>query len=267
MQHTLSAYLEMHLLSLLSTITLFSSLTSANPLDDTSLLLARQTNTEQDYLNSVCLPNVTTTPIPPCQQIANIESACQPNGTAPLDYLAHTQCMCGGGYFPNWFGCLNCEYIHGGRTQAQSIAFSQILTSASNMLCTGTPTASFAAIFSSLSDTHPVVASTAGTGTTDLYPSQTAVSLYYTASGPQGEGAITGSAAAATKVPSSAAASTTAGAGGSMTTAGAAPTGGSSTTGGSASEASKTSSSGAAATNGLAGLLGIVAGGVVVAAL
>lgn len=35
--------------------------------------------------------------------------------------------------------------------------------------------------------------STAGTGTTDLYPSQTAVSFYFTASGPQGEGAITGS--------------------------------------------------------------------------
>lgn len=134
------------------------------------------------------------------------------------------------------------------------------------MLCTGTPTNSFAAIFSSLSDANVAVASTAGTGMTDLYPSQTAISLYYTASGPQGEGAITGSATLATMMPSSAAAGTTSG--GSAATGGAA--GASNTAGssaGSASAASKTSSSGAAAANGLAGLLGVVAGGVVVAAL
>lgn len=54
---------------------------------------------------------------------------------------------------------------------------------------------------------------------TDLHPSQTAVSLYYTASGPQGEGAIMGSATLATMVPSSVAATTTGG--GSATTGGA----------------------------------------------
>lgn len=101
---------------------------------------------------------------------------------------------------------------------------------------------------------------------TDLYPSQTAVSLYYTASGPQGEGAITGSATLATNVPSSAAATTTAG-GSATAGSGSAATSAAGSGAGGASAASKTSSSGAAATNGLAGLLGIVAGGVVVAAL
>jgi hypothetical protein len=257
----------MYLLSLLSASVVFSSvIVGATVLDaHSNPLVLRQTNNEQAYLNSVCQPNVTN-PVPPCQEIINIQSACLPNGTEPVDYIAHQECMCDGGFFSNWIGCLNCLYVHGGRSPSQSAAFSQILTSASNILCTGTPTTDFAAIFSSLSDASVSVPSTVGTGMTDLYPSQTAVSLYYTASGPQGEGAITGSATLATQVPSTAAASTTA--------AGSAATGGASgltsaagSGAGSASAASKTSSSGAAATNGLAGLLGVVAGGVVVAAL
>lgn len=110
------------------------------------------------------------------------------------------------------------------------------------------------------------VASTAGSGMTDLYPSQTTVSLYYTASRPQGEGAITGSATLAMIAPSSTPASTITG--GSVATEGAlGTTSAVGLSGGSASAASKASSSGAAATNGLAGLLGVVAGGVVVATL
>ncbi|TGO87407.1 hypothetical protein BPOR_0228g00090 [Botrytis porri] len=77
-------------------------------------------------------------------------------------------------------------------------AFNTVITSASNQLCTGTPTASFAAIFNSLGGGGDVAEATA-TQLTDLYPSETAVSLYYTASGNQGVGAITGSATGATK--------------------------------------------------------------------
>ncbi len=109
------------------------------------------------------------------------------------------------------------------------------------------------------------MASTAGTGMTDLYPSQTAVSLYYTATGNQAAGVITGSATAATHV----AASTTSGIA-SPTTAAASGTsgsGGSSSGSGTASAASKTSSSGAAPTNILGGFWGVVAGGVAVAVL
>lgn len=244
----------------------FAAMASATLFDVHSHpLVLRQSNNEEAYLSSVCLPNVTN-PVPPCQEIINIQSACQPNGTATVDFTAHQECMCGGGFFSNWIGCLNCLYVHGARSPAETIAFNQILTSASNIFCTGTPTTIFAAIFSSLSDASLSVPSTAKTGVTDLYPSQTAVSLYYTASGPQGEGAITGSATLATKVPSTVAASTTAG--GSASTGGASgaiSAAGSSS--GSAAAASKTSSSGAAATDGFAGLLGVVAGGVLVAAL
>ena len=76
--------------------------------------------------------------------------------------------------------------------------YSSIISSASNLLCTGTPTADFAAIFSSVAATV-APATTGATILSDQFLSQSAVSLYYTATGSQGPGAITGSATAATK--------------------------------------------------------------------
>jgi hypothetical protein len=168
-----------------------------------SPLLIRQTNNAEQYIQEVCFPN-TTSPVPPCQAIINIESACQPNGTSSLAYSAHQQCMCNGGYFSNWRGCLNCQYVHGTRSEAVAEAFSAILSSASSQFCsTATPTAVFASYFSALSDSSPQTATGAATSVSDQYPSQSAVSLYYTATGNQGPGAITGSAAQATAVASS----------------------------------------------------------------
>ncbi|GAB7354444.1 hypothetical protein MBLNU459_g4932t1 [Dothideomycetes sp. NU459] len=159
-------------------------------------LLPRQ-SAEDTYIASVCVPDITS-PVPPCQEIINIEEQCQPNGTEAIDYIAHQECMCGGSFFSNWNGCLNCEYVHGSRSEAEAEAYSSIISTASNMLCTGTPTASFAAIFSSVSEASPQTVSGAATVLSDQYPSQSAVSLYYTATGAQGAGAITGSAAEAT---------------------------------------------------------------------
>jgi hypothetical protein len=168
-----------------------------------SPLLVRQTDNTEQYIQEVCYPN-TTSPVPPCQAIINIESACQPNGTSSLAYSAHQQCMCNGGYFSNWRGCLNCQYVHGTRSEAVAEAFSAILSSASSQFCsTATPTAVFASYFSALSDSSPQTATGAATSVSDQYPSQSAVSLYYTATGNQGPGAITGSAAQATAVVSS----------------------------------------------------------------
>lgn len=161
-----------------------------------SLSLRQINNAEEAYLSSVCAPPSVADA--PCQVINNIESACQPNGTSTLAYLAHQECMCDGGFFSNWSGCLNCLYVHGGRSKAQSIVYSKLLTSASNSLCTGTPTVKFADIFASLTNSLPNAPSTAGIGSTDSFPGMTEVSLYYTASGSQGPGAITGSAAQAT---------------------------------------------------------------------
>ncbi|KAI4729868.1 hypothetical protein E4T49_02330 [Aureobasidium sp. EXF-10728] len=165
-------------------------------------LLARQTDNTADYTREVCFPN-TTSPVPPCQAIINIESACQPNGTSPLAYQAHQQCMCNGGYFPNWSGCLNCNYVHGLRSEAVAKANENIISSASSQFCgAATPTAVFASYFAAVSDASPQTASGATT-VSDQFPSQSAVSLYYTATGNQGPGAITGSAAQATAVVSS----------------------------------------------------------------
>ncbi|KAI5207335.1 hypothetical protein AUEXF2481DRAFT_8035 [Aureobasidium subglaciale EXF-2481] len=203
-----------------------------------SPLLTRQTDNTEEYIREVCFPN-TTSPIPPCQQIINIESACQPNGTAPLDYSAHQQCMCNGGYFPNWSGCLNCQYVHGTRSEAVAQANEAIISSASSAFCTGTPTAVFASYFSSISDESPQTATGAATTLSDQYPSQSAVSLYYTASGNQGVGAVTGSAAQATAAVSS---SATRSSSASLAASAATTTGASSSTGSSSSRQSSSSS-------------------------
>ncbi|KAG8427735.1 hypothetical protein J3459_006424 [Metarhizium acridum] len=107
----------------------------------------------------VCYPEVNGSGVvPPCISISNIESACQPNGTEPVDFNAHAQCM-------HSHGCL---FGH----------FSSVQTNARDA---------------------PFV-TTGDTVSSDKFPSKTDVSLYYTATGPQGPGAITGAAATATRV-------------------------------------------------------------------
>lgn len=161
-----------------------------------SLLHPRQDSNEQAYINSVCSPNITDAnggTIPPCTSIVTIQSQCAPNGTDPIDYLAHAECMCAppSSFFADWQGCQRCLFVHGARDQRDLDTYSVILSSASQALCTGTPTAVFADVFSSVAATVAPVA-TGATVLSDQFPSKTAVSLYYTASGSQGPGAITG---------------------------------------------------------------------------
>jgi hypothetical protein len=105
------------------------------------------------------------------------------------------------------------------------------------------------------------VANGSATDTTDLYPSQTAISLYFTATGPQGPGQITGSATLATKTPGTAAGSGT-GTGTGTGTGGSGSGGQTTANGGGGSGASTTSSSkaGAAPTGVWMGGLGLAAG-------
>ncbi|KAK6595453.1 hypothetical protein H4I96_09772 [Botrytis cinerea] len=262
----------MHSHSYLGPIALLTTIVSALPEKEILVPILPRQSSEEDYLSSVCSPNITSGTIPPCIEVITIQSACTPNGTTPLDYLAHAQCMCNGGFFGNWLGCLNCDYVHGGRSPAVVSAFNTIITSASNQLCTGTPTASFAAIFNSLGGGGDVAEGTA-TQLTDLYPSETAVSLYYTASGNQGVGAITGSATGATKTGSTSASVTATGsssasgvsATATKTSAGSAGT----TTSGTGTGTGSTSGStgGAAPTGVMRRFLGMAVGGVVIAAL
>lgn len=183
-----------------------AALATAVAASDHPLLVRQNSNPAEEYIQEVCFPN-TTSPVPPCQAIINIESACLPNGTTPSAYQAHQQCMCNGGYFPNWSGCLNCQYVHGTRSEAVYKANENIISSASSSFCgAATPTAVFASYFAEVSNAAPQTASGFATTLSDQYPSQSAVSLYYTATGNQGPGAITGSAAQATATASSSAA-------------------------------------------------------------
>jgi hypothetical protein len=201
----------------------------------------------RDYVDTVCKPatkNPTDT-VPPCVEVETIETLCAPNGTAPIDLSAHQQCMCGGSYFAEWPACQDCLLYHGLRTGQEVAQYDGILSAASSAFCgAATPTAVFAAVFESVGSAFPVP-TTGGTVSSDRAPSSTAVSLYYTASGRQGPGAITGSAAMAT-------ATTTA----TTTRSVAAPTnsgtgGGSGTTGGSGSgSGSHTTSNGGGANPG-----------------
>ncbi|KAK2597465.1 hypothetical protein QQS21_005935 [Conoideocrella luteorostrata] len=151
----------------------------------------------------VCYPEVKSGGlVPPCVSISNIEEACQPNGTKPVDFEAHSQCMCTGSYFMDWRGCQNCLFVHGYRSARDHVYWEQVISVASNSLCHASPTADFQSIFASVQantkEAPPVT--TGETKTSDEFPSKSDVSLYYTATVPQGPGVITGDAATATHV-------------------------------------------------------------------
>lgn len=167
--------------------------------------------------------------------------------------------MCTGSFFSDWEGCLACNTVHGGRSPQVAEAFLTLISSASNILCTGTPTAKFAAIFSGLSVSNGV-AEGGNTVAKDTYPGQTAISLYYTDTRSQGPGTITGSATAATATVSTTGRVSTTSVGGQTSSRGSGTVSG--------NTASTTSSAGGAAQTGAwMGALGMVAGGVVMAVL
>jgi hypothetical protein len=156
-------------------------------------LVRRVANT---FTDSECSPNVTDlagTAIPPCISIRTIESVCQPNGTQPADFLASAQCMCSppSSFFNDWIACRNCLFLHGGLNRLVLNQVSVIIQAASTSLCTGTPTAAFAAIYSSAQTAGAAVTSGATTYV-DQYPGNPAVGLYYTPTGPQGPGVVGG---------------------------------------------------------------------------
>ncbi|GKT60440.1 collagen-like protein Mcl1 [Colletotrichum tofieldiae] len=184
-----------------------------------ALLDSRQNS--RPYQEVVCKPEVGSgSQLPPCVQIENIEVACKPNGTDPIYLEAHAQCMCGGSFFAEKLACERCLFVHGLRSERTLAYYSGVLLSASNALCTGTPTAPFASIYSNIEAAATPI-TTGATATSDQAPSNTAISLYYTASGPQGPGSITGEAASATGTNNATTASPTTTATGSTTSGGA----------------------------------------------
>ncbi|KAK1970412.1 hypothetical protein LY78DRAFT_628043 [Colletotrichum sublineola] len=161
-----------------------------------ALLGSRQNS--RPYQDAVCKPATSSgSQVPPCVQIESIEVACKPNGTEPIHFEAHAQCMCGGSFFAEKLACERCLFIHGLRSEQDLAFYRGVLSSASNALCTGTPTAAFAIVYSSI-EVAATPVTTGATTKSDQAPSNTANSLYYTASGAQGPGSITGEAASAT---------------------------------------------------------------------
>ncbi|PNY26242.1 Uncharacterized protein TCAP_03825 [Tolypocladium capitatum] len=149
----------------------------------------------------VCYPAIKSGVAAPCVEIINIESACHSNGTDSADYEAHAQCMCNGSFFSDWRGCQRCLLVHGLRSERDNVYWDRVLSVASNALCTGMPTAEFWSVFASAaSNTVDAPFVTIGdTKSFDGFPGQTDVSIYYTASGTQGPGAVTGAVASTVK--------------------------------------------------------------------
>jgi hypothetical protein len=149
----------------------------------------------QAYDDNVCSPKGTYKAgdtIPPCISIETIENGCAPNGTTPLAYLAHAQCMCSppSSFFADWKGCQKCLFVHGARNEQESNKYASVMTLASNALCSGTPTAKWKDLFAS--EDWKIANATGATVSSDQFPGQTAVSLYYTTTGKQGSGVVTG---------------------------------------------------------------------------
>ena len=121
-----------------TTLTILSVLSStalATPFLD-AVLAGRQTNDEEAYLQEVCFPNATD-PIPPCQEIINIQSECPTgNTTDTLGLEAHAQCICGGSFFSDWIGCLDCDYGTSPLPQPKIIANRHLVNSTRRALPT-----------------------------------------------------------------------------------------------------------------------------------
>ncbi|TLS23103.1 uncharacterized protein PpBr36_05906 [Pyricularia pennisetigena] len=219
----------------------------------------------------VCWPEGVSTPMPPCVSIQDIAWKCRANGSEPLAFEAHKQCMCGGSYFSDWLGCQSCLRAAGERSERDNARYASVMSAASSSLCgSGAVTKSYEEIFSSMDDSAAPV-TTGATTSSDRLSGATQVSNYFTVTGTQGAGVITGSATAATNMPvetetrgatsSSRTSATTGGSGGSS------PSPGPQSNTGNGNQPATTSSSsglGAAPTAAIGGMaLGLAAGALV----
>jgi len=143
-----------------------------------------------EYLDNVCFVNIEVATNTPCSAFQHLSFECQANGTAPIDLLAEQECICGSdSYFDMLLACNACMKVHGG-IENEDFFDTSIVSSASAAFCTGTPVTEFNVLLDDMIATA-VVATVTGT---DLFPSETAVSLYYKGKIETNPGQITGSA-------------------------------------------------------------------------
>jgi hypothetical protein len=176
-----------------------------------SLLLSRQLigngDPDPNYLNTMCTPNFPTDGIDlsllqshldspfPCKVSAAILAICLANGTSEIDYLAEQECLCDGAFWDVWKGCEDCYFVHGVAADDPSDR-DQFRSSVSVAECS--PTAPSQAFFMYVSGlAQPTNGPSASLPPNDLFPNNTAVSNYWTATeATLTLGSITGSATA-----------------------------------------------------------------------
>lgn len=191
--------------------------TSAIALIHTGGLYRRELDEETDlYLQEMCLPtvaeyayNVDSTVdnlIPslhdspfPCEQQVYILNTCVANDTTSIDYLAEQQCICGSNFRETIQGCGACYSAHGLTSETENT--NELVSSIWTAECSARPTQAFQEILYSIAYRIASTASTPQSETTttlenDQFPSQTAVSNYWTGLPSPSLGSITGSATA-----------------------------------------------------------------------
>jgi hypothetical protein len=165
-----------------------------------------------EYLQDMCLPlfsNVSRTvelhltgddmvaslansPFP-CEQELYIGTICTANGTTEIDFLAEQECLCNGAFWDVSIGCDDCFLAHGylGFTPSEALSTVSSLSAAE---CSPTPPSQ---PYSNLLPVQNVTSAYYAPNITlgnDRFPNNTAVSNYFTATGSDTAGAITGSA-------------------------------------------------------------------------
>lgn len=191
--------------------------TSTIALIHTGGLYRREFDEETDlYLQEMCLPSVAEFAynvdptvdnfIPslhdspfPCEQQVYILNTCVANDTTAIDYLAEQQCICGSNFRETIQGCGACYSAHGLTSDMEKS--NELVSSMWSAECSARPTQAFQEILYSIAYRIELTASTPQSETTttlenDQFPSQTAVSNYWTGLSSPSLGSITGSATA-----------------------------------------------------------------------
>jgi hypothetical protein len=168
-----------------------------------------------EYLEQICFPNFSNftwrtehrLPDPfvalsdspfPCERLNYFLRACAANGTTEIDFLAEQQCLCSGGAFWELYaGCNDCYTTHGDTRNSSSVRSSR-LASLQTAECSATRLCQpFSMLLPPMTKmTGSAVSSARMTLGHDEFPSDTAVSNYWTSTRSLTLGGISGSATA-----------------------------------------------------------------------
>ncbi|TVY14682.1 hypothetical protein LARI1_G007858 [Lachnellula arida] len=149
---------------------------------------------DSDGPNTNILGSIENSPFP-CDQSLYIFFVCTANGTTEIDFLAEQQCICTGSYWEALEACSACRFAHGSSDDSPEEADAP-RSSLKTAECSPSPP------FQPFSNLMPTINRTAYrlqpniTLTNDKFPSNTAVSNYYTKPVSFTPGSITGSATA-----------------------------------------------------------------------